>query len=127
MTITLATLKDATRQEVFNQVARHLLKQGEQCLDIAGNCKYRYGGLKCAAGALIADGEYVPEMDIGGAGYGTSWHSLISRDLVKVDNHHKLIGRLQAVHDAADNNNFAPGLREVASRFNLDVSAVEGL
>ena len=40
MTITLATLAQATEQEIFDQVARHLIKQGKRAADGSG-CKYR--------------------------------------------------------------------------------------
>lgn len=69
MNITLATLAQATEQEVFDQVARHLLAQGVQStmmrLDgVSTTCQYRgEGGRKCAAGALIGDDEYRPWMD----------------------------------------------------------------
>src|SRR5690348_12910594 len=103
MTITLATLAQATAQEVFDQVAVHLLKQYRRSIDEKGNCFYRsvsYGGktLMCAAGCLIADHEYRPEMDSGG-GTGTTWHALVRRQLVPVHATEMLIAELQRVHD----------------------------
>lgn len=49
------------KQEVFNTVKTHLLKQGIQCMK-NGICAYRSedGQMKCAIGALIKD-EYYSE------------------------------------------------------------------
>ena len=61
--ITLKTLGKATAQEVFDQVATHLLTQNERSLDGA-SCSYRNcDGLKCAAGCLISDDEYDNQME----------------------------------------------------------------
>jgi hypothetical protein len=51
--ITLETLPQATAQEVFDQVATHLLTQRQRSTT-KGNCAYRGDdGLKCAAGCLL--------------------------------------------------------------------------
>ena len=55
--ITLATLEQATAQQVFTQVKNHLLKQNEKSM-INGICAYRgSNGLQCAAGCLMSDEE----------------------------------------------------------------------
>lgn len=60
MKITLKNLHEATEQQVFDQVAGHLLTQKEVLPSPA--CFYRGpNGLKCAAGCLIANDEYMPE------------------------------------------------------------------
>lgn len=126
MIITLKNLKEATAQQVFDQVVAHLREQKVQSKkpDPDGGdmkmCAYRGdNGLKCAAGALIADDEFVPQMDEGDEeGTGTSWHCLIKRNLVPSTQHDQLISALQAVHDS----DYAPieqGLADVAFRFNL--------
>lgn len=97
--ITLATLKDATAQEVFDQVANHLLKQGKRSRsdDVAGECAYRGdNGMMCAAGCLIADSEYVRDMDYKRG--GTGWDDLQKAGLVPSD-HGELILQLQYIHD----------------------------
>ena len=42
--ITLATLSQATEQEVFDQVAVHLMTQGEKS-STGATCRYRWNGL----------------------------------------------------------------------------------
>lgn len=102
-TICLANLHLATAQQVFDQVVRHLLTQGEAAIDpVEGDCRYRAElvrdeqpvTLKCAAGCLIADNEYSPRME------GNSWEMLCDRALVPV-RHGELIFWLQSVHDYA--------------------------
>lgn len=45
-----------TKQKWFNQVLRHMRKQGKKSVDVGGNCLYRGpDGLKCAIGALLPD------------------------------------------------------------------------
>ena len=93
--ITLATLPQATGQEVFDQVKEHLLTQKVQSKTPSG-CAYRGdGGLMCAAGCLIGDDEYVPHMD---NEWDSSWDTLISEGVVPKD-HQTLIQNLQDVHD----------------------------
>lgn len=94
MTITLATLAQATEQQIFDQVARHLLKQGQRAVVEGGTCKYRYNGLMCAAGCLISDDEYSENMDISG-----SWGSLVEAGWVTT-NHADFVYALQKMHDA---------------------------
>lgn len=96
--ITLANLAFATKQQVFDQVAEHLLKQGATSYSIDSDmCAYRGdGGLKCAAGCLIADEEYVVGMNEMG-----SWSRLIAADLVKTDHLQHMISDLQNLHDFA--------------------------
>jgi hypothetical protein len=92
MVITLATLKDATEQEVFNQVGAHLLKQNARAIN-DGTCQYRTsGGLKCAAGCLIGDDEYIEGFE------DKMWLDLC-RDGMVSDKHQELISRLQTIHD----------------------------
>lgn len=97
MTITLATLSKATEQQVFDQVARHLLKQGKRAMSDNGSCKYRAGnGLMCAAGCLIADDEYHAKYDVRGG-----WLSVVEAYPHEVPSaHQNLIASLQGLHDS---------------------------
>jgi len=57
-----------TAQDVFDQVATHLLTQKERALVSVANknvrCAYRgVDGRKCAVGCLIADEDYNPAME----------------------------------------------------------------
>ena len=53
-------------QEIFDKVSAHLLRQGERSVVVDGYnmCMYRSAhGLKCAAGCLIPDDVYHPDME----------------------------------------------------------------
>lgn len=96
--ITLATLPQATAQEVFDQCATHLLTQNRKSYKrYEDTCAYRgANGLVCAAGCFIADDEYDSE-DFESRG----WGRLVSEGIVPAEHQH-LIGRLQRIHDIAD-------------------------
>jgi hypothetical protein len=104
--ITLKTLAQASAQEVFDQVVTHLLTQKKRSEgkneDGDLKCVYRNDDLKCAAGCLIADDEYVDKMDHPDyvTGIGTSWLSLVERGLVPSTKHNNLITSLQKIHDS---------------------------
>lgn len=51
-----------TDQELFTKVATHLLTQNERS-GWVGDCRYRWGALKCAAGCLIEDQYYRPQIE----------------------------------------------------------------
>lgn len=120
MIITLKNLHEATAQQVFDQVVTHLRTQKVQCAGADGSCLYRHDGLKCAAGALIADDEYVPEMDKEGGGYGSSWPSLVARQVVPSTGHTELIRDLQRVHDNYEGPKFwEEKLFSVARQYSL--------
>lgn len=130
--ITLATLADATAQEVFDQVAKHLLTQNKVSVAESGACQYRNEGLKCAAGCLIGDDEYEIEMDLDGypAGLkqginviGSSWDDLILRGLVPTTKHDCLIGQLQILHDGINPRNWHNNLKELAYVHNVTFNA----
>lgn len=99
--ITLATLSQATAQEVFDQVVQNLIKQGVKSKKpMSPGCNYRTElpdgtVLKCAAGWLIADNEYNLEMD---EGADTSWSGLVEAKLAP-SKHGLMIEELQKIHD----------------------------
>ena len=121
MTITLATLPQATEQEVFDQVAQHMLAQGVRSkkADVIDNiCMYRGpAGLKCAAGCLIGDNEYTDDMDNNDK--GTSWEGLAMRGEVPKDHIH-LIQAMQTIHDNTPPEGWAKALRDYASDTGLE-------
>lgn len=94
--ITLKTLPQATAQEVFDQITRHLLKQGKAARSGTGACQYRVETqgevLKCAAGCLIADDEYSRLFE------SVAWNDLVNDGKVP-SNHANLIWHLQRIHD----------------------------
>lgn len=124
--ITLRTLCQATEQEVFDQVARHLLQQNQVSGTKRGDCMYRTYldndvVLKCAAGCLIADDEYLPVMDT--ASSGTSWDSLIQDDLVP-SCHAGLIMQLQNLHDTVEPHRWPRALESLASKWSLHLNTL---
>lgn len=95
MTITLKTLAQATEQEVFDQVATHLLKQNKRAINDRDGCGYRgKDGTKCAVGCLISDEEYNPVWDR----CGEEWCTLVENNVVP-SAHCNLLFKLQEVHD----------------------------
>lgn len=114
--ITLATLKDATKQQVFDQVAKHLLTQNVRS-ENPDYCAYRGdNGLMCAAGCLISDSEYKPEMDHNEN--GSTWHDLIESGLVP-NAHPVLIKHLQHIHDNEEPKSWRECLVKAAKNFEL--------
>lgn len=110
--ITLATLPNATKQEIFDQVAEHLLRQNKTSAEGA-NCKYRFGNLKCAAGCLIADDEYHRSME------GLSWLNLADQGTVPQE-HKGFISQLQSVHDGGGIGAWANDLKDLAEVYELE-------
>jgi hypothetical protein len=94
MEITLATLPQATPQQVFNHVARHLLAQASPSID-GSVCAYlTRDGKRCAAGCLIGQDEYQASFE------GRTWWSL-ARDGRVPAAHMELVEALQDAHDTA--------------------------
>lgn len=132
MQITLANLAQATEQQVFNQVARHLIKQKVRAVNEAGHCKYRPGnGSMCAAGCLMTDEEYDVKFDIRG-----SWLAVTEAYPDQVPNKHAyFINMLQKMHDLPPNNwdlagegvevNFPRRLELFAHKHNLQFNLEE--
>lgn len=95
--VTIHNLKDKTAQEVVNFVKDHLLKQGckSEKRSETGKitCLYRGpNGTKCAAGCLIPDEDYKPDMEHG------KWSS-VSMNYGFERKHIYLISDLQYIHD----------------------------
>ncbi|UAV84634.1 hypothetical protein PHB09_139 [Pseudomonas phage PHB09] len=122
--ITLATLPQATAQEVFDQVSQHMLRQGARSKQAFNGCAYRGdGGLKCAAGCLISDEEYNSGMDNNPE--GTGWVSLKERGEVPKEHFH-LISRLQKLHDDEDLkvSDWPYELANLAKEYKLEFKAI---
>ena len=124
MNITLATLSQASEQEVFDQVATHLLTQGEKCQELDDDmnpvCVYRNSDSQsCAAGCLIGFGEYREE-----SFEGKSWQVLIDEEAVP-KHHKKLISRLQSIHDNTLAEYWYNSLKDVAIEYKLNTVALD--
>ena len=117
-TISLENLSSATAQEVFTQVATHLLTQLERSSTSPtpySNCLYRGPrGLKCAAGCLISDQEYTPALE------NNPWSILIS-DCFVPGEHGNLIMSLQLVHDAKNVEDWKEVLSNLAKEKGLEM------
>jgi len=86
-----------TNQELFDIVVTHARKQNARALD-GGSCRYRTrDGLKCFAGALIADEFYDAKLE-GRAVYNIDVERALVRSGV-TDAQISLVGDLQSVHD----------------------------
>ena len=119
MTITLKTLAQATEQEIFDQVAAHLLTQRQKSQISSGDCAYLApNGLKCAAGCLIGEEEYNPGFETWG------WHSLAERDLVP-RKHRWFIRFLQTLHDSCLVETWEVELAVFAKKWGLSFSLGE--
>ena len=113
--ITLATLPNATAQEVFDQVATHLLTQNERAMSPENTCAYHApDGKKCAAGCLISDEEYDTHFE------GSNWLALLDYYPNSIpDAHAELIIDLQHIHDTLHPNHWRDGLFCLAKDKNL--------
>lgn len=120
-----------TKQEIFDTVTAHLLKQNEKAL-VGDNCVYRGSkGLRCAVGCLIPDGLYDPIIE----GYAVPIHSttepasslgirkmdeILSASGIEGLDERSLLLRLQDIHDVCAVEHWARRLKELAHKFGLE-------
>ncbi len=97
-------------QEVFDKVAEHLLTQNKKSIGLNGGCCYRgENGLTCAAGCLIPDDKYSPQME------RQPWGDIcVSRW------NFSLITDLQITHDRFAPKDWKNELKNLAIRYNLE-------
>ena len=116
--ITLATLDQATEQEVFDQVAAHLLTQNKESENDNGECLYRAeNGAMCAAGCLMSDEEHKNQWE------GMSWHD-VSKN-TSITKHESLITDLQKLHDAVDVEDWKKKLKVVTGNYRLNTAILD--
>tara|TARA_B100001146_G_scaffold152086_1_gene133687 strand:+ start:242 stop:553 length:312 start_codon:yes stop_codon:yes gene_type:complete len=78
-------------KETFEYVLRKVVEQGEPSIGETGQCLYRGpNGLKCAAGHLLSDEDYSPDME-----------GLRVVDVFHNHPHKWLISQMQKAHDIA--------------------------
>jgi hypothetical protein len=120
MNITLATLAQATPQQVFDQVVTHLRTQGKKSLLNDQHCVYRGdGGLKCAAGCLISDAEMEAMLEVNvNVNDGLSWVGLINNNLAPKE-HRELVAELQYIHDHKEIDAWETEFEVCAGNFEL--------
>jgi hypothetical protein len=117
--ITLRTLDRATAQEVFDQVAKHLLKQGERSTGKHGFCVYKSeDGKMCAAGCLIGKKEYRKKYE------GAPWDVTVRNHGITQSNM-RLIIELQKVHDNLNPKNWRHSLKELAKEYSLNTDCLK--
>jgi len=121
-----------TQQEIFDQVAIGLHKQGKMSIT-NGICKYRdENGAKCAVGLLITDEEYNPSMDIDDDD-GTGLYMLMKKNLLpeRLKSHLALLNNLQVIHDASSRSEFWPSIKaemiELAPKYELSTAVMDNL
>ena len=108
-------------QTFFNTVALHLLNQGTRAANEHGVCLYRGpDGTKCAAGVMIPDCHYHPDME------QTSIDSVLSNnpELEPYFPSIELATSLQNTHDSSEPGTWFAELRGVARKFNLSTDAL---
>ena len=116
MSITLKTLPQATALEVFNQVEEHLLCQNVKSMDRdTGACLYRHSDLSCAAGCLMSDEEYCPEME------SKTWETLVNKGMAPKE-HCDLIEQLQYIHDEYFVYKWPEELAKLKKKMGLDTN-----
>lgn len=122
-----------TEQEIFNTVAKHLLKQGKAATHEGKpyDCAYRgQGGTKCAVGCLISDDVYDKKME------GLYVTGLIEEFpvLEHLAPHVRLLGKLQHAHDdflagsdhlISSMTAWRSKMRDIAELFELDASVLD--
>lgn len=119
--ITLATLPRATEQQVFDQIATHLLTQNDRALGAGGVCVFlNDNGLKCAAGCLMTEAEFLalPSEIKGGNWAGVAAYMHISE-------HEHLIAELQTVHDRRTVEQWPDALRTIAGAEKLNPGVLD--
>lgn len=116
-----------SKQEIFDKVAAHLLTQGAKAADTEG-CLYRAPQddgrvLKCAAGCLLPDGLYSPEMEFKGVS-----HELIAAALLPIVGDKprlRFLGQLQDIHDWISVAEWPASLADVAEENGLNASVLD--
>jgi hypothetical protein len=125
-----------TDQEMFDTVARHLLKQREISEMCDGTCAYRGpNGLKCAVGCLIPDKDYEGRYE-GIALYGegsvklekqADESDLFQYIVTEISDNFNLVAALQELHDSERVNAWPNCLRALASDWDLSYAVVDEL
>ncbi len=124
-------MKVMTKQQIFDTVATHLLKQKKVAKNKGGCCAYRgKNGTKCAAGCLIPNELYAREFEGRAifAIFDETYDSMYSRSVQEKGSalrklwgtkNRALISSLQAVHDGSDVDGWPMRLKTIARDFKL--------
>lgn len=105
-----------SKQQVFDIVAEHLRVQAKQALNEHGACCYRgTDGTKCAAGILIRDEHYSPDIE----GLNCRTDEVLAL-LPAASQHISSLGELQVIHDRYKPVDWHANLTNVARFHQLD-------
>lgn len=111
------------RQEIFNRVYTHLLKQNQASKGSDDRCKYKSdNGLKCAIGCLIPDDIYDPKME--GMSIEFIYDSYPKMKKLNLGREISFLSGLQKIHDDFPVHLWDKQLREFAVRWNVTVPAL---
>ncbi len=116
-----------TKQETFDIVVRHLLKQGAKSIDETLICRYRGpNGSQCAVGCLIPDERYSERMEETTlvTELGFTEVGLLMQELGHCTD---LCLQLQKIHDCEPPDSWLFELQELAKREGLKFPEVEGV
>lgn len=128
MRITTTMLGTLRKQDVFDVIGWHLLRQGTRATAFDGvKCLYRApDGKRCAIGWIIPDEVYAKSLEFLGvrdlaARLIETEHAAFARILYR---HMPLLRDLQEMHDAHQPHEWALKLRVIAQRHNLNAKVV---
>ena len=115
-----------TRQEIFDIVATHLLKQNECSFNEGEGCMYRGSyGLKCAIGVLIPAELYKVSMEGGNIVELFRIFPHIMKNCGLDINDFDFLGGLQAIHDNNLTEVWKSELYSMAKKHSLDIKSLE--
>jgi hypothetical protein len=102
--ITLQTIQNFTKQEIFDFIVGKLIEQGSPSIDKGISCLYRGpNGLKCAIGHIMPDESHSLGLE-GKSVDGVANHLKL---IIREDVHKQLRGflsELQCIHDSCSNH-----------------------
>ncbi|TXH55959.1 MAG: hypothetical protein E6Q97_07615 [Desulfurellales bacterium] len=114
-------------QEVFDTVARHLLKQMSVSMGEGGKCAYRgQGGKMCAVGVLIKDECYFKWLEDQPVLNHQVQEALMASGVEMTLDVAYMLKELQSIHDYYGTANWAAELYLVARDYGLETTAIDG-
>lgn len=121
--MTIQEVNNKSFQEIFDFVANHLLTQNAKAVDDSDTCRYRYGHLKCAVGALISDEDYNCSFEMNSLKLLTDKKETIFSDIE--ESRLTFLMYLQEIHDEYIIERWPEQLSILGSDFNLSNKILE--
>jgi hypothetical protein len=110
------------RQEIFDKVVRHLLRQNAKSLDADDECQYRAAnGRKCAIGALVPARLYRASLE-GTSVLGLKEHSPKLFSFLGGKRNGLFLQQLQVIHDDHEPKLWRELLAEFGVKYSLKLS-----